>query len=83
MFRLVINSVQVVTGLTPETVACNHASNGRVMETPARWSNVRLMFRLYALTDCMEIVDLQCIRKHYFTDVPLFIVTPTNSRCGT
>jgi hypothetical protein len=32
MFRLVINSVQVVTGLTPETVACNHASTGFVME---------------------------------------------------
>jgi hypothetical protein len=33
IFRLVINSMQVVTGLTLETVACNHASTRRVVET--------------------------------------------------
>jgi len=46
-------------------------------KTPAIWSSVRLMFPLYVLADCTEIVDLQYIRKHYFTDVPLFMVTPT------
>jgi hypothetical protein len=38
--------------------------NGNI---PAMWFSVRLMFPYYALTDCTEIVDLQYLRKHYFT----------------